>query len=235
LEARNIIQQDKLFDLWWQNREEGEQQMEERHLRGWKEVINLIQEQDLSNMTVLDFGCNQGGFLRHLYQVKPFKEGMGIDLAQQSIAVANSRKGDLPLTYVATTTPEQYANRFSLAVSQAVIYLIKDLKTHAWKIKQMLKPGGVYYATYTDLNDNPSLQHFTKWISQNSLVESNAHTLDFISETFASEGFKVEIQRRHPQGFIEIYRKKDSFLCIADRMKATYEQAYVFRFVLTDK
>lgn len=230
-----MIQEDKLYDVWWQNRVEGEQQMEERHKRGWHEVIQLIKEQDLSNMTVLDFGCNQGGFLRHLYQAKPFKEGMGIDLAQDSIAVANSRKGDLPLTYVATTAPEQYANRFDLAISQAVIYLIKDLKTHAWKVKQMLKPGGVYYATYTDLNDNQSLQHFTKWINQNSLVESNAHTLDFIAETFASEGFSVEIQRRKPAGFIDISSEDSCYLSIADRIKATYDQAYIFRFVLREK
>jgi 2-polyprenyl-3-methyl-5-hydroxy-6-metoxy-1,4-benzoquinol methylase len=230
-----MIQEDKLYDVWWQNRDEGEQQMEERHKRGWQEVINLIQEQDLSNKAILDFGCNQGGFLRHLYQDKPFKEGMGIDLAQQSIDVAISRKGDLPLTYVATTTPEQFANRFDVAISQAVIYLIKDLRNHAWKVKQMLKPGGVYYATYTDLNDNPSLQHFTEWINQNSLVESNAHTLDFIAETFAAEGFQVEIQRRNPRGFIDISRTEDGFLRIADRLKASYEQAYIFRFVLADE
>lgn len=230
-----MMQQDRLYDVWWQNRAEGEQQMEERHQRGWREVIQLIQEQDLSQMTVLDFGCNQGGFLRHLYQARPFKEGFGIDLAQASIEVANARKGDLPLTYVATTTPEQFAGRFELVISQAVIYLIKDLKTHAWKVKQLLKPGGVYYATYTDLNANSSREHFTKWINGNSLVESNAHTLDFIAETFAAEGFGVELQRRRPQGFIDISRDEDGFLSIADRMKATYEQAYIFRFVLAGK
>ncbi|TWH51666.1 bifunctional 2-polyprenyl-6-hydroxyphenol methylase/3-demethylubiquinol 3-O-methyltransferase UbiG [Sporomusa sp. KB1] len=230
-----MLQKDKLYDVWWQNRTEGEQQMEDRHKRGWREVIHLIQEQDLSDMAVLDFGCNQGGFLRYLYQAKPFKEGMGIDLAQESITVANARKGGLPLTYVATTTPEQFANRFDLAISQAVIYLIKDLKTHAWKVKQMLKPGGVYYATYTDLTNNDSLQHFTDWINKNSLVESNPHTLDFITKTFAEEGFQVEIQRRRPQGFIGVDSKDEGFLCIADRMKSVYEQAYIFRFVLIEK
>lgn len=231
-----MIQQDEIYDVWWQNRIEGEQQMEERHVIGWQEVIGLIQEQDLSDMTVLDFGCNQGGFLHHLYQTKPFKEGMGIDLAQQSIEVANARKGNLPVTYVATTTPEMFTNKFDLVISQAVIYLIKELKNHAWKVKQLLKPGGVYYATYTDMNDNPSLQHFTTWINQNSLVESNAHTLDFIAQTFMAEGFRVEIQRRRRlQGFMDLSRKEDGFLCIADRMKATYEQAYIFRFVLLKK
>ncbi len=229
------MQEDKLYDVWWQNRAEGEQQMEEQHQRGWQEVIQLIKEQDLSQMAVLDFGCNQGGFLRHLYQAKPFKEGLGIDLAQESIQIANARKGDLPLTYVATTAPEQFADRFDLAISQAVIYLIKDLKTHACKVRQMLKPGGVYYATYTDLNGNPSLDHFTKWINANSLVESNAHTLDFIAGTFAAEGFGVEIQRRRPQGFVDISHDEEGFLSIADRLKATYEQAYIFRFTLAGK
>ncbi|BBB89552.1 MAG TPA: class I SAM-dependent methyltransferase [Methylomusa anaerophila] len=230
-----MVQADKLYDVWWQNHAEGEQQMEDRHLSGWQEVIGLIQEQDLSQMAVLDFGCNQGGFLRHLYKAKPFKEGVGIDLAQESIAVANARKGDLPLTYLATTTPEQLANRFDLVISQAVIYLIKDLKTHAWKVKQVLKPGGVYYATYTDMNGNPSLTHFTEWINRNSLVESNAHTLDFIVETFAAEGFKAGIQRRRHSGFVDLSRRESGYLSIADRMQATYEQSYIFRFVLTEK
>ncbi|CQR70146.1 Methyltransferase type 11 [Sporomusa ovata] len=46
---------------------------------------------------------------------------------------------------------------------------------------------------------------------------------------------QVEIERRKPQGYIDISRKEDGFLCIDDRMKAAYEQAYIFRFVLVEK
>jgi len=227
--------QDKLYNVWWQDWEQGEQQMEEGHRRGWQEFVGLIVETDLSDFVVLDFGCNQGGFLRYLYQVRPFKKGMGVDLAQQSVAVANSRKGDLPLEYVATTTPEQFADKFDLVFSLAVIYLIKDLATHAWKIKQVLKPGGVYYATYTDHIDNPSQSSFLEWINKNSLVEATPHTLDFIAETFVAEGFQVEVRRRIPQGYIDLSCKEEGYHGLADRMQAMYEQSYVFRFTLSEK
>lgn len=43
-----------------------------------------------------------------------------------------------------------YAAQFDLAISSAVIYLIGDLPFHARKIRHVLKPRGVYSATYSD-------------------------------------------------------------------------------------
>ncbi|RAV01264.1 bifunctional 2-polyprenyl-6-hydroxyphenol methylase/3-demethylubiquinol 3-O-methyltransferase UbiG [Paenibacillus sp. YN15] len=221
----------KLYDVWWQNLSEGEQQMEERHRQGWLEIIQLVQEEDLRGMSVLDFGCNQGGFLRYLYERKPFKEGFGTDLAQKSIVLANERKGELPLSYVATDSPEQFPHRFDLAFSLSVIYLIEDLPTHARKIRQALKPGGVYYTTFTDYTGNPSADHFRQQIQANSLLKANMHTLDDIASAFVNEGFQAEIRRRQPTGFISVTAKDKFMLSIRDKMQAQYEQAYLFRFV----
>lgn len=129
---------DQLYDVWWQDAAQGEQPMEDTHLRFWQKVLSMVTEKDLSNFSVLDVGCNQGGFLRYLYGQRPFKNGIGVDLARRSVEVANARKGNLPLHYEATTTPEQFAHQFDLAFSISVIYLIPDLQEHAWKIKQAL-------------------------------------------------------------------------------------------------
>ena len=223
--------EEQLYDVWWQHTE-GEQQMEERHLRGWREVIGLMKEEDLTSCSVLDFGCNQGGFLRHLYQQKPFKDGIGIDLAQKSVETANARKGDLPLQYVATGSPEQLETRFDLAFSLSVLYLIDDLKTHAWKLKQALKPGGVYYATFTDYRNNPSVHYFQEQIAKNSLLKAQLHTLDDIAAAFFAEGFQVGIRRRIPADFVALASKEKFFLSIDDKMQEQYEQAYIFRFSL---
>jgi predicted rRNA methylase YqxC with S4 and FtsJ domains len=49
----------------------------------------MILETDLSDRAILDFGCNQGGFLRFLYSQRPFKRGVGVDLARALLAAAN--------------------------------------------------------------------------------------------------------------------------------------------------
>ncbi|MCL6559089.1 MAG: hypothetical protein K6U74_09860 [Firmicutes bacterium] len=49
-----------------------------------------------------------------------------------------------------------------------------------------------------------------------------------------AEGFKVEIMRMIPNGFIDLSRKDKGYLRIADCMQAQYEQSYIFRFVLPD-
>ncbi|MDO0824650.1 class I SAM-dependent methyltransferase [Desulfosporosinus nitroreducens] len=70
--------------------------MEDMHLRFWHKILDMVTEKDLSSYSVLDLGCNQGGFLRYLYGQRPFKNGIGVDLARQSVEVANQRKGSLP-------------------------------------------------------------------------------------------------------------------------------------------
>ena len=57
--------------------------MEEGHRPLWRHLIASITETDLSTRRVLDFGCNRGGFLRLLYSLKPFHQGLGIDIARE--------------------------------------------------------------------------------------------------------------------------------------------------------
>lgn len=222
---------DQLYDVWWQDASQGEQLMEEMHLCFWHKILDMVTEKDLSSYSVLDVGCNQGGFLRYLYGQRPFKNGIGVDLARQSVEVANQRKGSLPVYYEATTTPEKFENHFDLAFSMSVIYLISDLKEHAWKIKKALKPGGVYYATYTDYNGNPSLPEMKKKIDQKGAVPMILHDLDDIANAFFQEGFTVGIRRLMPDSFIELAQTDRFFQRISHRMLYEYEQAYIFRFV----
>ncbi|MFX7701393.1 class I SAM-dependent methyltransferase, partial [Acinetobacter baumannii] len=88
----------------------------------------------LSGKKILDFGCGQGGLLRRVYRTYKFKEAIGVDLARQSIATANSRKGDLPIEYLALADINSLDTDFDYAVSTAVIYLIDDIAAHARQI-----------------------------------------------------------------------------------------------------
>ncbi len=221
----------ELYDVWWNDASEGEQRMEESHDQHWQKILETIVETDLDGRHVLDFGCNQGGFLRFLYRQRPFASGLGVDLARQSVDIANQRKGDLPLDYVATASLEPYANRFDLAVSSAVIYLIEDLADHARQIRHALKPGGVYYAAYSDYDENPSLPYLREEIDRYGAVKMQLHSLDDLVLAFQNEGFTVGLQRLQPTSFTPVALPDRFFRRVADRMQYEYEQAYVFRYV----
>jgi 2-polyprenyl-3-methyl-5-hydroxy-6-metoxy-1,4-benzoquinol methylase len=65
--------------------------MEDRHNHHWQKSLDVIVETDLSDCEIPDFGCNEGGFLRFLHSQRPFKSGLGVDLARKSIEIANTQ------------------------------------------------------------------------------------------------------------------------------------------------
>jgi SAM-dependent methyltransferase len=220
-----------LYDVWWSEASDGDQRMQESHDRHWRKILAALVEEDLSGCDVLDFGCNQGGFLRFLYSQRPFKTGLGVDLARKSIEIANSRKGNLPVEYVATATLAPYENQFDIAFSSSVIYLIKDLRGHSRQIKHALKPGGIYYATYTDYTGNPSLPRMKREIDTHGEGEMQEHTLDEIALSFQDEGLAVTARLMPVTGYVPIRIPERFFESVADRMLAEYTQSYMFRFV----
>jgi SAM-dependent methyltransferase len=220
------------YETWWTEGAEGEQRMEDSHARHWRKIFDAMLERDLTTCTVLDFGCNQGGFLRLLYQERPFARGLGVDLARRSVEIANQRKGTLPIDYVVVApTLEPYARDFDLAVSGSAIYLIEDLAAHARQMRQALKAGGVYYATYTDYRRNPSLAALRAEIDRHGAVTMQLHSLDDIALAFQSEGFSVSARRLPVTDYIPLHLPDRFLQSVADRMLYEYEQAYVFRFV----
>jgi SAM-dependent methyltransferase len=219
------------YDVWWQDAEAGEQPMEDNHRPFWDKVIALIAEPDLREASVLDFGCNQGGFLRTLYDRRPFARAVGVDLAHRSVEIANERRGERPISYVVTPALDAYRHEFDLAISTAVVYLLPDLADHARQIRHALKPGGVYYASYTDYAGNPSLPRLREGINRHAAVPMQEHTLDAIAEAFHGEGFSVALRRMVPEGFVALSWPDRFFARIADRMLYEYTQAYLFRFV----
>ncbi|WP_149096419.1 class I SAM-dependent methyltransferase [Paenibacillus terrae] len=205
--------------------------MEDDHVPHWKRVLCFIPEENLEGNSILDFGCNQGGFLRLLYELRPYKEGIGTDLARKSVEIANQRKGELPLEFYATGQPEQFQHRFDFAFSLAVLYLIPNLDEHASKIKSSLKAGGVYYATFADYTSNPSLPKIRERINSNAVIPMQNHSLDTISQAFIQEGFQVSVRRMLPTGFVDLSHGKKWYNQVEDQLQFAYEQSYLFRFV----
>lgn len=179
----------ELFETWSND----DQAMEDHHQRHWQHFINLIVEPDLRQYRILDFGCNQGGFLRKLHYQRPFASGVGVDVAQASVAVADSRKGHLPLTYEATRDLSSYERDFDIAVSNAVVYLLADLDEHARVIRHVLRPGGVYYATHSDYQDSPDYPAMRDKINSYSPMEMQNHSLTDITKAFVGELSQIQM------------------------------------------
>ena len=69
----------------WNRNPADEEAMGAAHAPIWRRMVDVSVPHDLSASTVLDYGCNQGGFLRLLYDSHPFKAAVGIDIEDPAI------------------------------------------------------------------------------------------------------------------------------------------------------
>lgn len=186
----------------WYIDPEAEDAMADGHAPIWRHLIGLIPERDLSTKAVLDYGCNQGGFLRHLYAMRPFHKALGVDIAEQSIAKANMLKGNLPVQYEARSSLEGWREEFHLAFSHEVIYLIEDIARHAAEVFEALKPGGVYYAITGCHTDNPLWPKWRKLVAERTNTVVQDRSITDYAHVFDQAGFKVSARKLQYDGFI---------------------------------
>lgn len=194
-------------------------------------MINIIPQPDLSSVRVLDIGCNQGGFLRMLYDQRPFASGVGIDIARDRVALANAAKGNRPLQYVASSQIEDAGDGFDLAFSHEVIYLIEDLQAHARQVGKVLKTGGHYDAVTCCHADSPLWAKWRPKIAQFSNVSVPNHSVADIASAFRSEGFEVSISRFLENSFIPTEPPTDYFSTDIERLDTYTKWKLCFRCV----
>lgn len=227
------MKQAQLFDEWWQEPGMGDQSMEDDHPDFWEDVLENVIDADLTGKKILDFGCNQGGFLRRMYELSKYSAAVGVDLAQKSINEANARKGALPVEYVATSDISGLDRDFDYAVSTAVIYLIDDIVGHAKSMFDRLKPGGVYYATHPDYVTSGKFGKIQESINKFAAVRCAQNDLNAIIEGFETAGFQVHLRRMLPQGYISAHSRKKSWSGISpeDNIELWYNHRYAFKCV----
>ncbi len=129
----------------WNRNPADEEAMGAAHAPIWRRMIDVSVTDDLRGATVLDYGCNQGGFLRMLYDRHPFRAGVGLDIARESVARAELLKRQRPIDYRAGSIAADLGHTFDLAFSHEVLYLLPDLAVHAADMKDALRPGGALY------------------------------------------------------------------------------------------
>jgi SAM-dependent methyltransferase len=168
----------------------------------WRTMIENVQEKDLRSKTILDFGCNQGGFIQMLYHSHPFKKAVGVDIAAASLAQAARINAHLPIDFYPAEDLSLLNDVFDVAFSHEVIYLLPDLNAHAKQMRSVLKDNGVYYAATGCHTDNPAWPAWHKAISEYSNIPVPDYSLDDYAASFANNGFRVEAMQFKSNGFI---------------------------------
>lgn len=224
----NTVEQDQPLSTWTTTQAE-EDAMNDDHYPLWQQLIRHIGETDLSAASVLDFGCNQGGFLRLLAKEKPFREGVGVDIAAASVQEAQS-KAPANIQYRLADTIQNELNRYDLAFSHEVLYLLPDLAAHARLMRQVLKNGGVYYAAIGCHTDNPLWADWAKLISTYSNVTVQNYSLDDYANAFFNEGFKISARPYAFADFVPLKQANPYFPKVTNSLDYYTVQKTLFRF-----
>ena len=158
----------------------------------WESMISCITERDLSAQSVLDFGCNLGGFLRLLYERQPFRYGLGVHINPEFLRYAAGESIDLPIEYVSTIESDRFSALFDTAFSHEVIHLLPDLDAHAENIWRVLKSGGSYYLLKT--YSTRKVWALTKKVLRRKKIRGFRREPQEVIDTFERHGFHPAVR-----------------------------------------
>lgn len=215
----------------WNRNPADEEAMGAAHAPIWRRMADVSVPHDLSASTVLDYGCNQGGFLRLLYDNHPFKAAVGIDIARESVGRAELLKGHRPIDYRVASSAASLGRTFDFAFSHEVLYLLGDLAAHADDMKAALRPGGAYVAAVGCHTDSAVWPHWRKLIAETSSIPLYDHSLEEIARVFSTAGFTVGVRPLALDAFMPVTVGSPYFPKITDQLRYYNTDKVLFRFV----
>jgi SAM-dependent methyltransferase len=215
----------------WNRNPADEEAMGATHAPIWRRMADVSVPHDISTSTVLDYGCNQGGFLRLLYDSHSFLRAVGIDIARESVARADLLKGHRPIEYKVADTAASLGRTFDYAFSHEVIYLLPDLAAHARDIRAALQPGASYVAAMGCHTDSSVWPRWRKLISETSSIPLYDHSLEDVSKAFAEAGFTVSVRPLALNAFMQVTIGSAYFPKVVDQLRYYTTDKVLFRFV----
>jgi SAM-dependent methyltransferase len=215
----------------WNRNPADEEAMGAAHAPIWRRMVDVSVPPDLSASTVLDYGCNQGGFLRLLYDNHPFKAAVGIDIARESVARAELLKGHRPITYRVADQAASLGQTFDFAFSHEVVYLLPDPAEHARDIKSALRQGGTYIAAMGCHTDSSLWPRWRQLIVETSSIPIYDHSLEDVSRAFTDAGFSVAVRPLALNAFMQVSIGSAYFPKITDQLRYYTADKVLFRFV----
>ncbi|MBM3647156.1 MAG: class I SAM-dependent methyltransferase [Alphaproteobacteria bacterium] len=217
----------------WNRSPAEEEAMGAAHAPIWRRMIDVSVPHGLHESTILDYGCNQGGFLRMLFDRHPFKNAVGIDIARESVARAELLKGQRPIDYKVADNAAALGRRFDFAFSHEVIYLLRDVAAHARDIKAALRPGGAYVAAMGCHVDSAVWPRWRMLIAETSSIPIYDHSLEDVSRAFFQAGFTVAVRPLDLDAFMPVTVGSAYFPKIVDQLRYYSQDKVLFRFVRT--
>lgn len=226
--------QEKLFneaevDTWLVSEDYTDHDMAVDAVPAFRRAIELMTETNLSDKSILDFGCNQGGFLRMLYEQRPFKYGLGVDVANASLAEATKLLNGQPIEYTHVNNLIDYPERFDIVQSHWVIFHFESMREHARQIKHVLKPGGVYYFHSGEHSESKAWIRWKELLEKRINLKTYTHSPDDCVKAFEAEGFSVEIV---PWAWKEIAYIEDFKPTVWHPTREQYEDHYMNRILM---
>jgi len=215
----------------WNRNPADEEAMGAAHAPIWRRMVDVSVPHDLSASTVLDYGCNQGGFLRLLYDTHPFKAAVGIDIAHESVGRAELLKGHRPIDYKVANAAAALGQTFDFAFSHEVLYLLPDLAMHANDMKAALRPGGSYVAAMGCHTGSAMWPHWRKLITETSSIPIHDHSLEDVAKAFSAAGFTVGVRPLALDAFMPVTVGSPYFPRITDQLRYYSTDKVLFRFV----
>lgn len=215
----------------WNRNPADEEAMGAAHAPIWRRMADVSVPHDIGGSTVLDYGCNQGGFLRLLYDNHPFKSAVGIDIARESVGRAELLKGQRPIEYRLADSAASLGRTFDYAFSHEVIYLLADLAAHARDIRAALRPGGAYVAAMGCHTDSSLWPLWRKVIAETSSIPLHDHSLEDVSKAFADAGFSVAVRPLALDAFMPVTIGSLYFPKVTDQLRYYSSDKVLFRFV----
>ena len=215
----------------WNRNPADEEAMGAAHAPIWRRMIDVSVPHDLHASTVLDYGCNQGGFLRMLYDRHPFRAAVGIDIARELVARAELLKGHRPIEYKVGDSAASLGRTFDYAFSHEVLYLLPDLAAHAADMKAALRPGGAYVAAMGCHTDSAVWPRWRKVIAETSSIPIYDHSLDDVAKAFSEAGFTVAVRPLDLDAFMPVTVGSAYFPKVVDQLRYYSQDKVLFRFV----
>ncbi len=215
----------------WNRNPADEEAMGAVHAPIWRRMADVSVPHDLGSSTVLDYGCNQGGFLRLLYDGHSFQSAVGIDIARESVARAELLKGQRPIEYKVADSAASLGRVFDYAFSHEVLYLLPDLAAHARDIRAALQPGAAYVAAMGCHTDSSVWPRWRKLIAETSSIPLYDHSLEDVSKAFAGAGFSVSVRPLALDAFMPVAIGSAYFPKVVDQLRYYTADKVLFRFI----
>jgi SAM-dependent methyltransferase len=166
-----------------------------------------------------------------LYDRHPFRAGVGLDIARESVARAELLKRQRPIEYRAGDSAAALGRTFDFAFSHEVLYLLPDLAAHAADIKAALRPSGAYVAAMGCHTDSAVWPRWRRAIAETSSIPIYDHSLDRVARIFSEAGFTVSVRPLALDAFMPVTVGSEYFPKIVDQLRYYSQDKVLFRFV----